>query len=152
MSTAYDVQEEYIRLIQLAVADPNNERVAKGTQWIYNDLPASTMGPANYPRISVLHISSPSTQHEIGGNYQRLNVRIEVQIRTLKNLKFNNKNSSEYINDVGLQVVDALRSQTAYDGLRTNAGVFQTTLDSENLTVANDIVIKSLIYNNVMRR
>ncbi len=152
MSTVYTVQEEYERLLNEYLTDPNTERRTKGKKWIFDDLPAATLGPAEYPRISVMHVSSPSQQHEVGQTTQRLNAKVEIQIRTLKNLKFNQETASKFINDLALDVVDIIRSGTAYVDLRTNAGVFQTTLDQENIAFPNDMVIKSLIYSNIMKR
>jgi hypothetical protein len=150
--TTHDVQEAYITLISNNLTDPNTERKAKGTKWVYGDLPASTMGSNYYPRVSVMDISAPVEAHEIGANTERVNAVIEVQVRMHKNLKFNGVEAPSSVSTLAVNVSDLIRSGTAKEYLLTNCGVFLTRLTVDDATQVDDLIIKRLVFKNILRR
>jgi hypothetical protein len=150
--TVYDVQQEFISLITTSVTDPNDDRAANSLQWVYDDIPNATLSSAKYPRISVLSFNANSEPHEINSNKQRLSPRIEVQVRVKQGRKFNDKNPQEFVNDLAEDVMESLRTDTAYTNLRTNAGVFRMVLEAENTVYDNDVIVRQLIYRTTMVR
>jgi hypothetical protein len=152
-NNAYLVQNAYINLINSNITDPNSDRVEKGTKWVYDDTPSSTMGPANYPRISVLRNASPVEPHEVGSSSQRIKQRIEVQIRASNKLKFSGKTTSQFIEELAAQISSVITSKTiGIPYLLANAGVFQIELESESSIFVNDLEIKTQIYKNIFKR
>lgn len=153
MATPNDVVKEYISIIENTVPDPNVARASRttGRKWVYPDVPNANLGADNYPRISIVNKNSPSTPHNINSHEQRLNVRTEIQIR-VKRTKWNNQTAEEFIDALTLKVVDALRLPSSISKLITKADVFQPQLEFENTTYANDVLIKQLVYKNIMKR
>jgi hypothetical protein len=151
MSGVHDVISEYIDILESAVSDPNEARRTKGLKWVYDDIPAVTMGADKYPRISVLSFTNPVEPHELGSYRQRQTVRIEIQIRVART-KWNTLTPTQFLDDLSLSVIEALRSTTAISQLLTNVHVFRAFLESENIVVGDDILIKQLVYKNLMVR
>lgn len=152
--TVSTVQVAYRDLLRTSVTDPNEERSQKNKEWIYDDLPASTIGPSEYPRISVLadNTSAQIVPHELGSTKERATVRIEVQIRVRKNVKYGDLTGHEFANSLAVQCSDAIRSDSGRSTLYTQADVFYSFLEQENTLFANDLVIKSLVFKNIMTR
>jgi hypothetical protein len=150
MTSVHDVINEYISIIENEVDDPNVLRKTDGLKWVYDDIPFAVMGN-KYPRISVLSFGNPNEMHEVGSNRQRLNVRIEIQIRVRRN-KFNNKTPQEFLDDLGLEVMEALRKSESKTSLLSNCNVFQTVLEAENIIYEDDVLIKQMIYKNILVR
>jgi len=151
MSGVHDVITEYVNLLNSEVTDPNSSRKAKGLEWIYDDIPKNTMSAGNYPRISVLNYGSPTEPHELGSYRQRTNVRIEIQIRVART-KWNDQTPQQFIDDLSLSVIEAIRKASSVSSLLTNVHVFNSFLEAENTIYGDDILIKQLIYKNVMVR
>lgn len=148
--TISDVQTAYKTLIKDNVSDPNPTR--NGKEWVYDDVPAITLGAAHYPRISVLCFNAPSEPHELNSHKQRLNARIEIQIRVNKGFKVGTANPNIFANDLAENVIEALRLPASITYLRDNAGIFQPVLEAENTIQNSDIIIKQLIYKNILAR
>jgi len=151
MSGVHDVISEYKSILELNVEDPNSSRRSAGTQWIYDDLPAATIGPSHYPRISVLSFSCPVESHEIGTYRQRQTVRVEIQIRVPRT-KWNGMTPPEFLNDLSLDVMEALRLPASIASLLSQVHVFRAVLEAENTIVADDVLIRQLIYKNTLVR
>lgn len=149
--SVYDVQNQYITLIKSNVTDPNDERNAAGLEWVYDDVPI-TNNPAKYPRISVLAPANSSEQHELNSNKHRVTVRIEVQIRVKRSRTFDGKTPQVFADDLADEVIGALRADASINALRTNAGVFQVVLEADNIVSGEEVIIRQLIYRNVMAR
>lgn len=153
MAGVHDVIQTYIDIIEKHVPDPNTARATRttGRKWIYDDLPKSSLGADKYPRISVLNKGTPSEPHALNSHQQRLNVRIEVQIRVRRS-KWNNYTAEQFADDLTLKVIEALRLDSSYSKLLADVNVFQPQLEAENTTLADDLIVKTLIYKNIMRR
>ena len=150
MVSVHNVISEYIDIIESNVSDPNEVRKTDGLRWVYDDIPYSVMGN-KYPRISVLSFGNPVETHEVGSNRQRVNVRIEIQIRVRRN-KFNNKTPQDFLDDLSLEVMESLRKPESKSSLLTECNIFQTILEAENIIYEDDILIKQMIYKNVLVR
>jgi hypothetical protein len=151
-NTVYDIQSAYIHLLEENLQDPNQTRREKGQKWIYDDLPILTAGQPAYPRISVIEATSNIISHEVGSTRRRFNSRIEIQIRWHKHTKPEGKLAAQCVNDMASQVDDILKSEDASDYLLENTGVFYTFLEQESVSFPGDLIVKSMIYKNIMVR
>lgn len=151
MAGIHDVITEFISLIDSNVTDPNSARKGAGRSWVFDDIPLSNLSATNYPRISVIAPSANSVPHSLCGNQQRVEVRVEVQIR-VRRTKWNSQTPQQFLDDLSLDVMEALRLDASRTQLNSNAGVFHSTLEAENTIYADDIVLRQLIYKNIMVR
>ena len=151
MAGVHDVISEYIDIIDSNVSDPNSARNSKGLKWVYDDIPLASLSSSNYPRISVISTTATSEPHSLCGNQQRVNVRVEVQIR-VRRTKWNSQTPQQFLDDLTLSVIGALRSEASRLQLNNNVGVFNSKLEAENTIYDDDLVIKQLVYNNTMVR
>lgn len=151
MAGVHDVISEYVSILESNVSDPNSTRASKNLKWIYDDIPRADLGKPSYPRISVVSFSAPSEPHALCSNEQRLNARIEIQIRVRRS-KWNSQTAEQFADDITLSVINAMRADSARASLLSNANVFQSVLESENTTYSDDILVKQLIYKNIFVR
>jgi hypothetical protein len=151
MAGVHDVVSEFIEIINSNITDPNSTRLGAGKSWVFDDIPLSSLGSSNYPRIAVVSMSSTVSPHELNSNNQRVNARVEVQIR-VKRTKWNDQTPQQFLDDLTLSVIEALRLDSSRTQLCDEVGVFQSVLEAENTTYLDDVIIKQLIYKNIMRR
>jgi hypothetical protein len=151
MAGVHDIIKEYISIIKEEVSDPNTTRKTQNKEWVYDDIPLAQLGNTAYPRISVVCFGAPSRPHELNSNKQRINARIEVQIR-VRRTKWDNKSPQEFLDDLTMQVIDALRKNDSRLQLLSEVGTFHQTLEAENTTYGDDVLVKQLIYKNITRR
>lgn len=151
MGSVHDVITEIISILNSNITDPNSTRLAKGLKWIYDDIPLASLSTPNYPRISVVSFGAPSTPHNICSAEQRVNVRTEIQIR-VRGKKFGSQTAQQFLDDLSIDVISAMANETSRTQLLDNADVFQSVLEAENTVYEDDIIVRQLIYKNVMVR
>lgn len=151
MGTVHNVISEIISIIKTNVVDPNSKRKASGKSWVFDDIPLANLGETQFPRISVVSFGASSVPHELNSYQQRLNVRVEIQIRIRRN-KWENQQPQDFLDDLTQEVIEALRLETSRVALYDNQQVFQSVLEAENTIYADDVLVKQLIYKNIMRR
>jgi hypothetical protein len=151
MGSVHDVITEIISILDTDITDPNSTRLAKGLNWIYDDIPRASLSSPNYPRISVVSFGAPSTPHNICSAQQRVNVRTEIQIRVRRG-KWNSQTPQQFLDDLTLDVLGAMANVTSRAQLLSNTDVFQSVLEAENTIYEDDIIVRQLIYKNVMVR
>jgi hypothetical protein len=156
MSTVRAVQAEYVDLISDLVPDLNADRVSLNKAWVFDDLPRADLSIANYPRVSVVPVSTSVSPHQIGSSQERVAPKIAIQVRVPKTSKYTIGGSlrdSNYVVDyLAGQIGEVMRSGTARSQLLTNVSVYHTFLESENVVQGDAILIKELIYKNEMVR
>jgi hypothetical protein len=151
MGSVHDVITEIISILNNDITDPNSTRLAKSLNWIYDDIPIASLSSPNYPRISVVSFGAPSVPHNICSKEQRVNVRTEIQIRVRRG-KWNSQSPQAFLDDLTLDVLAAMANATSRAQLLANTDVFQSVLEAENTIYEDDVVIRQLIYKNVMVR
>jgi hypothetical protein len=151
MADVHDVISKYIELIDDNVDDPNSARKDKGLKWIYDDVPMQTLSPGNYPRISVISTATSVAPHELNSMQQRINARIAVQIRTTR--KSHGTYSPQAFNEwLSGQVRDVFSDEATVETLRDECQVFYPFLESESISYLDDLILRQLVYKNIMVR
>ena len=151
MAGVHDVITEIISILNTDITDPNSTRLAKGLSWIYDDIPRASLSTPNYPRISVVSFGAPSQPHNLCSNEQRVNVRTEIQIRVRRG-KWATQTPQQFLDDLSFDVLSAMANTTNRATLLSNVSVFQSVLEAENTIYEDDIIVRQLIYKNVMVR
>lgn len=156
MTSVLEVKKQIMSILQSNITDPNSDRQAKNRQWIYDDIPRADLSPTKYPRISVTADTVDSILHELGSTNQRVTVRLNIQVRTKRGVRYQGSwgdlKDYEFLDRLSLEVVETLRKASTYDILREQVGVFDFRLELENELYDSSIMIKSLTYKAVMRR
>lgn len=148
--TPFDVQDEYVTQLNAQLTDPNSTRLSKGLEWIYDDVPKAKTAGA-YPRISVLQLNNPSEGHALGSKKDRITVNLLIQIRVART-KFSGKTPPQLLGEIESDVIEAVRTDSFRNTLKSNAGVFNIILRADNTIDNPDVLIRELIYENVMAR
>jgi len=151
MGSIHDVVSEIISILNTDISDPNSTRLAKGLNWIYDDIPRTSLSAPNYPRISVVSFGAPSTPHNLCSNEQRVNVRTEIQVRVRRG-KWGSQSPQQFLDDLSFDVLSAMANIDNRAQLLANTDVFQSVLEAENTIYEDDVIIRQLIYKNVMVR
>lgn len=154
--TSQSVVKSFVDLLEANLIDTNSTRSARGSKWIYDDIPR--LDVRWYPRISVFSPTATSEPHEVGNcESQRFSPVIEVQVRVKKNQTeaisgTGSWKGLELLDYVAKTVTDLMKSESSRGTLRTNDGVFYSTLDTENTIIGEKVLIRQLIYRNTLVR
>lgn len=152
--TGQSVVESFVDLMEDNLVSTNTHIQTEGKKWIYDDIPR--LDVKYYPRISVINPTSNSEPHALGCVNQRFSPRVEVQVRVKKGMTLNiegaDQRDVQVLDYVSKQVTDLIKSASSRAILLANDSVFYSVLEIENTSYDEQIIIRQLIYKNILVR
>lgn len=154
MSTGQTLVQSFADYISSNIDSLNIETTSYSKKWVFTDI--GKLDTRVYPRVNVLNPTSNSIPLCLHSDNQKFSPRIDIQIRVKKGMVL----KVATVDKTDMQILDIL-SKSITDGLRTtsfrtnilgNNSVFYSVLEAENTIYGDYVVIRQLIYKNVLVR
>lgn len=152
--TGNSVVNTFVDLINSNITNPNQKVTDNNLKWVFGTI--GKMDVQVYPRVNVINPTSGSAPHELGSTNQRFAPRIEIQVRVKKDTVMTINSTSmtdiEVLDYLSKQITDLLRTTTSRATMLSNDSVFYSVLEAENTVYGDYVLIRQLIFKNILKR